>query len=133
MFSHTTTIRLHDTDAAGVLYFAHQFRIAHEAFEAYLQSVQFDIGNLLRTADYRVPIVHAEADYRAPLSVGDRVMIQLAVERIGDTSFTLVYRLVKQDGTQAGVVRTVHVSVDKESGQKRLLPDLLRTIVEGLK
>lgn len=133
MFTYTTTIRLHDTDAAGVIYFANQLRIAHEAFETYMQSMQFDLGKLLRTAEYLMPIVHAESAYKTPLVLGDKVEIRLSLEHIGNTSFALLYRLIKKDGTEAGTVRILHVVVDKGSKQKRPIPDQIRSIIEGLR
>jgi 1,4-dihydroxy-2-naphthoyl-CoA hydrolase len=132
MFTYNTAIRLHDTDAAGVIYFANQFRIAHEAFETYIESMRFDLGKLLRTADYLMPIVHAESEYKTPLVVGDKITVQLSLERIGKTSFVLLYRLIKEDGTEAGTVRISHVVIDRGSGQKRSIPDHLRNIIEAL-
>jgi len=32
MYSYTTNVRMGDTDAAGVIYFANQFRIADQVF-----------------------------------------------------------------------------------------------------
>ncbi len=132
MFTYHTSIRLHDTDAAGVIYFANQFRIAHEAFETYMESMQFNIGKLLRTADYLIPIVHAESEYKLPLAVGDKVIVHLSSEHIGNTSFGLLYRLIKEDGTEAGTVRIVHVVIDKGSGQKKPIPNQIRKIIEQL-
>ena len=61
----------HDTGAAGRLYFANQFRLAHEAYEAFMASLGFPIGDILKAGRFGLPIVRAEADYKAALSVGD--------------------------------------------------------------
>ncbi|MBK7142940.1 MAG: acyl-CoA thioesterase [bacterium] len=125
MFIHQTTIRLHHTDAAGLLFFADQFKLAHDAYESFMESIGYPFAPLLRTSQYLLPIVHAEADYGAALSTGDKITIQVTAERVGDTSFTLTYRLLRDGNEPVGSVKTVHVLVDKRTGQTlTLLPDL---------
>ena len=41
MFIYKTQIRLHDTDAAGILFFANQFSIIHDAYELLLEEFDF--------------------------------------------------------------------------------------------
>lgn len=133
MFERTYTLRMRDSDAAGLIYFAEQFRIAHETFEEYLERLGFGFGTLLRDTAYVLPIVHAESDYRAPLHVGDRLTIRLDVERIGDSSFTLRYDLSHEDGRNVGTVKTVHVATDRATRQKVTLPFEVRELLQGLK
>jgi hypothetical protein len=38
MYTYQTTIRLHHTDAAGVVFFSNLFVIAHDAYESFLES-----------------------------------------------------------------------------------------------
>ncbi|MCX7008984.1 MAG: thioesterase family protein, partial [Kiritimatiellaeota bacterium] len=74
----------------------------------------------------RFPIVHAEADYTAPLRWGDAVTVEVCPGRIGKTSFGLRYRLIKCDGTVTGTVSTVHVAVSGKTGRPMQLPAKLR-------
>ncbi len=125
MFTHQTTIRLHHTDAAGLLFFAEQFNLAHDAYESFMESIGYPFAPLLRTSQYLLPIVHAEADFGAALNTGDKIAIQVTAERIGDTSFTLGYTLLRNGSEPVGSVKTVHVLIDKRTGQTlTLLPDL---------
>lgn len=125
MFTHQTTIRLHHTDAAGLLFFAEQFKLAHDAYESFMESIGYPFAPLLRTSQYLLPIVHAEADFGAALNTGDKIAIQVTAERIGDTSFTLDYKLFRNGSEPVGSVKTVHVLIDKRTGQTlALLPDL---------
>ena len=126
MFTFSKTICLHDTDAAGRLYFAHQFRLAHEAYEAFMASLGFPIGDILKAGRFGLPIVRAEADYKAALSVGDALSIEVKPQRVGQTSFTLLCRFVR-DGRTVGRVTTVHVAVEARRGTKQPLPARLRT------
>lgn len=121
-----------DTDAAGVIYFSRQFALAHEAFERFLETVGLGLGRIVREEDFRVPIVHAESDYKAPLRLGDPVTVNLIAEKIGNTSFALCYDLLDHAGRNVGRVRTVHVAVDARTWKKRPVPDKLRHVLENL-
>jgi YbgC/YbaW family acyl-CoA thioester hydrolase len=122
-FTSGSVVRLYDTDAAGFLFFGSQFRFAHEALEGFLEQVGFPVGGLIRSREALFPVVHAEADYRTPLRVGDRVTVRLAVRAIGDRSFTIGYRLTLADGRDAGSVTTVHAALDPATGASRPLPE----------
>lgn len=131
MFTHDTTVKLHQTDAAGLLFFAHQFTMIHDAYELYMESIGFDFATILRESDFLLAIVHAEADFNKPLYVGDRLKINLTTESSGETSYTLAYDLINDNSQTVGTGRTVHVCVDKKSGQKRSLPQALRAELNG--
>ena len=126
MFTITKTIQLHDTDAAGRLYFANQFRLAHEAYESFMEQLGFPIGSILKAGRWGLPIVRAEADFKAPLQVGHLISLTLKPQRVGRTSFTLLCRLTRE-GRTIGHVTTVHVAVDMRRGTKCPLPARLRT------
>lgn len=133
MYTHKTTLRLRDTDAAGVIYFANIFDLAHEAFEAFMESVGMDIGVILRSTHYDLPVVHAEADYRKPIFPGDRLRIHVSNERLGDTSFTLVYRIHNTDDEEVAEVRITHVVMDRKEGLKKAVTEELRLALDQLK
>jgi len=122
-----TTIRLADSDAAGVLFFARQFVLAHEAFEEFMDAVGCGLGALLATRSYLLPIVHAESDYLAPLRPGDRLKISLSIARLGESSFTSQYEMTRADGAAAGSCRLVHVAIDPQGRGKIPLPGSLRS------
>ena len=126
MYAQTYRIRMHDTDAAGIIFFTSQLRMAHEAFESFLDEVGLGLGTLLAARDYRIPIVRAESDYRAPVRLGDTLTVQITLERAGRTSFSLRYLILDDTGREIGAVRLVQVSVDARTWRKRPLPDELR-------
>ena len=127
-----TIVRMADTDAAGVIYFARQLELAHYAFEMFLEEAGLGVGHMLAEKDYRIPIVHAESDYHAPLRVGDRLSICLTALRIGDTSFTLDFRLRDRQGREVGAVKTIHVAVSRSTWTKRPIPAELRAALQRL-
>ncbi len=133
MFVYNTVIHLHHTDAAGILFFSHQFEIIHDAYEALLEKIGFGFAALIRKKKYFLPIVHAESDYKAPLFVGDRLHVEVAVEHIGETSFTFAYKLFNAKKQLVGTARTVHVTVGKKTQKKIPLPKDMRKAIQKLK
>ena len=119
-------VRLYDTDAAGFLFYGSQFRIAHAALEDFLEHLGQPIGAILRERATLFPVVHAEADYRAPLTAGDRLTVRVAVRALGERSFTVDYRFLLPDGREAGSVLTVHAALDASKGSSCPLPAALR-------
>jgi len=132
MHTYKTIVHLHDTDAAGLLFFAHQFRIFHDAYEAMLDSAGYGFAVLLKEKDFFLPIVHAQSDYKAPLFVGDVIEIQVRVAHIGTTSITLDYKVFKEDQTLVGTGQTVHVTIDNTTRQKIPLPSGLLDKIKKL-
>lgn len=130
MFTYPTRLRLKDTDATGVLYFSEQFKFAMEAFEEFL-NVKGVAWKELMASPYLLPVVHAEADYLAPLRVGDALEISLKVTKIGTSSITLEYTFYDPKSKRdVGRVQIVHVTVDKNTLTAVPIPDFLRKILE---
>jgi len=131
MFIYQTRVRLRDTDATGVLYFTEQLRMAVEAFEAGLEASHFSLKNLLNS-NYLLPIVHVEADYKAPLAVGDSLEVSLRVVKLGDTSFTLqsVFHAPEQK-KEVGKVEIVHVVIERKNKTPASIPDFLREVLSN--
>jgi 1,4-dihydroxy-2-naphthoyl-CoA hydrolase len=128
MFKYQTAIRLRDTDATGVIYFAEQFRIALEAFEAFLKDRSFSLAKLLST-DYLMPVVHAEGDYFSELRVGDEIEVSLSFGKIGTSSFAVDYELFRGSNKQlAGKVRIVHAFIKKGESLSAPIPDEFRCV-----
>ena len=126
MITYQTTVKMHDTDAARVLFFGHQFKMIHDAYEALLEKMGFPFAKILRTTNFFVPVVHAESDYAAPLFVGDKLSIQVLLEHIGRSSFIVAYVIRNQRKMIVGTAKTVHVSVNAKTHKKILLPPAFR-------
>jgi len=121
MFTHHTVVRMRDTDAAGIVYFARYFAFAHEAYEAFLEAHQFNLADLLETSEYLIPIVHAEAQYHHPLRVQDTITVKMRCDFIGESSFTLEYQILRQ-GKCVCNVKTTHATVKRHTLQKVPIP-----------
>jgi YbgC/YbaW family acyl-CoA thioester hydrolase len=106
-----TVIRLEHTDAAGVVFFARFLELAHTAFEDFFDHIGHPLPADLFRAEHGYPLVHVEADYRHTLALGDRIVVEVAAERVGRTSFTLRHRFVHPTHGEVAVVRMVHAAI----------------------
>ena len=132
MYTYQTKIKLHETDAAGTLFFADQYKLIHDAFESFMEGMGFSIADMIQTKDFLLPIVHSEADHKLPLHAGEPIEIRVTVANIGKTSFTLSYKLLNATKNSPGTAQTVHVSVDKQTRKKIPLPSDLHARLEEL-
>ncbi|MDA1195527.1 MAG: thioesterase family protein [Planctomycetota bacterium] len=126
-----TAIRLQHTDAAGVVFFARYFELAHAAYEDLLDALGQSLPGNLGSAALLYPIVHAEANYRAMVRMGDRVRIEVTVSEVKSRSFALDYRFATPHGEEIAVLKTVHVAVDRATGRSTRLPDDLAAALGG--
>lgn len=126
MYRIDATLRLPDTDAAGILFYGNYFRLAHEAYEDFMDNIDFGLAYVLNDAEILILIAHAEADYKTSLRLGDEYTIAMRVEKIGRTSFELRYRFLDDNGELAASLKTVHVSVSKETEKPVELPESLK-------
>lgn len=123
LYRHPYTPRLGDTDAAGVIYFARLLERAHEAYEDFLAGAGLPLQDWLEQGPH-LPLVHAEADYHAPLRLGRRLGIELRLADLGRSSFSLEYRFLDADDNLLASARTVHVAMAE--GRAVALPPRLR-------
>ena len=129
-FETRRVVRLRDTDAAGVIFFVNYFNFAHETYELFLQEIGYSLRRIIQQESFLLPIVHAESDYHQMINLEDQITIVLNVNRIGSTSFTLVYDYFLENQELVGSVKTVHVCVDKTTLKKRPIPEELLQAVK---
>lgn len=131
-FSYARVIRFHETDAAGVVYFANVLTLCHEAYEASLAAGGIDLKAFFSGRAVAVPVVHASVDFRRPIFCGDAIAIHLAPTLINDSTFEIAYQLYPdngQPGDQAATVLaqavTRHVCIDAKTRQRSALTETL--------
>ncbi len=101
-FCYLRVIRFHETDAAGVVYFANLLTLCHEAYEAALAAAAIDLKQFFSGAgEMAVPIVHAEVDFYQPLFCGDEIAITLTPRQLDPHCFEIVYGISCQSKTGA--------------------------------
>jgi len=122
---------LHDTDAARRLFFGHLFRHLHDAYELWMEGLGFPIETLIQQGDILLPLIHAEADYRAPILHGERIRIRLAPGRREATRFDLVYQCLKHNDILAATGLTRHCCIDPKRQKPIPIPPALARALEN--
>ena len=131
MYHYQTTIRLHQTDAAGVVFFSNLFVIAHDTYESFLES-HLPLNAILSDGVYIIPIVHAEADYLLPLALSEKISVELCLEQTGISSFDLGYVIKNSKMETVARLRTIHAVQLKEDQKTVPIPDPLRNALEAI-
>ncbi len=126
-FVYERTVRLADTDAAGVVFFARTLAICHEAYEAALAAAGIDLHDLLGVKGIVVPISRSEADYKRALRPGDKLRISVAPAPLSENSFAIRFEITKLGPPEklAATVRTEHVCTAPAKRQRAPLPPKL--------
>lgn len=130
VFKSENIIRMHDTDMSGHLYFPSQFRLIHDAYDDLLHAEGVSVEKLFHKIGYIFVIVHCETDFLLPLNVGDPICVHAGVENIGNTSFTLTYKIFRKKDTLVGLGKTIFVGLDNLSRKKCPIHPFFRSILD---
>ncbi|MEO0539676.1 MAG: acyl-CoA thioesterase [Cyanobacteria bacterium P01_A01_bin.105] len=133
MFIYPRTIRFHETDAAGVVYFANVLTLCHEAYEASLAAAAVNIRSFFNGQETAVPVVHASVDFCRPIGCGDAIAIHLTPLQTAESAFEIAYRLHLNADDQPLLAQAVtrHVCLQTSPRQRTVLtPELIRWIVQ---
>jgi len=104
-------IRWDDIDAFG--------HVNNAKYLTYIQEARF-----LWAPIVEMVVARAEVDYIAPIYEGGRFYdVNLWVESIGNSSFTMGYEVVGDNGVIHAKVKTVQVAVSMETKKSRPLTD----------
>lgn len=133
MHSYSRVVKMGDTDATGVVYFANIQKIALEAFEDYLFKKGFSLEKMIQEEDYLLPIVHASADYLSPIKAGDEIYVLLHCSHIGTSSFTLKSHIhVLETDVVVATVTIVHVTLDKYINRSTAIPQNFLELLKAI-
>ena len=111
-------IRFADLDAYG--------HVNNAVIFSYLESARVKMfqerfGDFLHCGVFFL-VVRAECDYRTPIGLNDSLKIQVSLEQLGRSSFTLGYRLHDGGGRLFAEAKTVMVCFDPQRQQPTALP-----------
>jgi acyl-CoA thioester hydrolase len=118
-------VRWDDIDAFG--------HVNNAKYLTYIQEARFQWSFYQYASKSETPtlvemvVARAEVDYIAPIYEGGRLYdVNLWVEAIGNSSFTMGYEVVGDNGLVHAKVKTVQVAVSMETKKSRPLTDTER-------
>lgn len=132
IFHYQFITRIHDIDAAGVMFFGRFFYHIHDAYESFLNHHQLGISDILKT-EYILPISHTEADYKAPIFLNEQISIEIFLQDIKDNEFILNYRLIDTKEIIRATAITQHICLNKSTKKRTELPESIVSILTTIR
>lgn len=123
------TIKFHQADPAGIMFFGHVFTLAHDTYEGFVQACGFQWKDWFLDHKYLTPIRHTECDFLRPFRAGETYQIEAQVIEFSSSSFVMEY-LFTQDSAKGAqkhaLVKMVHTCLDQKTFRKTELPEAVR-------
>lgn len=132
MYIYNIKIRLFHTDAANLIFYSNLFNLAYECYEEFLETSGFSVSKILSEKKILVPVVHAEADYIKPITLGDKIEIRMSLAYLGKSSYKLVYDFYNVNKEKVAQVKTVHVLLNNDNYKPDKIPQELLSILKSL-
>lgn len=123
-----------DIDNAGIVYyprFVHYFHVALEEF--FSNYLEIDYSTVINEHKIAFPTVHLESDFKMRLKFGDKLIVHVRVLRLGQTSITWHYKVLRTYDLYSIVAegKNVTVCIDIDTFKKKTIPEwLLNKLVE---
>jgi YbgC/YbaW family acyl-CoA thioester hydrolase len=122
-----------DVDLAGIVYFPRYFTYFENAELEWIRSRGLSYQGILEETGVWLPRVACHSNFRAPARLAELLSIELRLDRLGKTSFTLgfdAFRLPERTALADGYI--VVAAVDRERFRPTPLPDPLVRLLSEL-
>jgi acyl-CoA thioester hydrolase len=117
--------RYYEVDQQGVVFNMWYLGYFDEAYAAFVAGIGYPYPEMIAAGD-DVMLVRTEVEWTDGLRYGQPAAVEVGVEHLGRTSFTLRYDLLR-DGERICRGRTVYVVIDTDGSGKKEIPPRLRT------
>lgn len=130
-FSETLRVRFRDTDSQGHMFFANYLVFADEVAGNYMKTLGFNWSDPEHLPCF-VFTANVNCDYIHECISGDEVRVDVAFERIGNTSATLGFTLTRESDEQTlAKGGFTQVYVDRETRKPTPVPEIIRQAIAG--
>jgi YbgC/YbaW family acyl-CoA thioester hydrolase len=122
-----------DVDLAGIVYFPRYFSYFENAELEWFRSHGLSYEGILEETGVWLPRVACHSNFRAPAKLAELLSIELRLDRLGRTSFTLgfdAFRLPDRTAIADGYI--VVAAVDRESFRPTPVPHRLVQLLSEL-
>jgi len=114
-------VHFHETDMAGVMYFANYFRLMEEVEQAFFRSLGFAVALDLSGTRTGFPRVNVQCEYFEPARFDEELSLELHVTRLGAKSMTYEVDFVRA-GKRIARGRITGVCCIADGGGIRSIP-----------
>jgi acyl-CoA thioester hydrolase len=122
-----------DVDLAGIVYFPRYFSYFENAELEWIRSRGLSYEGILEETGVWLPRVACHSNFRAPAKLAELLSIEMRLDRLGKTSFTLgfdAFRLPERTAIADGYI--VVAAVDRESFRPTPVPERLVQLLSEL-
>src|SRR3954464_12021547 len=123
-FEHRVRVQFFEVDLQGVVFNMWYLAWFDTAMSLFFAKLGFPYDDTMRDG-WDVQLVHTELDWSGSARFGDEVAVEVTTDRIGTTSFTLGYRVLRGDELLV-TAKTVYVVIDINGSGKRPVRDAPR-------
>jgi 4-hydroxybenzoyl-CoA thioesterase len=130
MHRYERPVRFAEVDAARIVFFSRFLEYCHDALEDLFAGLEGGYPGLTMGRGLGIPTVHLTVDYRGPLRYGDTALVDVVVERVGNTSVTFLHRITrKSDGALCAELRHVVVLARLDAMAPTGLPEDVKALL----
>lgn len=118
----TFPIRIHDVDAAGIVFFARYFVLMHDVYESFLAGIGHSISSAIAAGRIIIPVVESHCRYRRPMRHGETITATLVIRDLKHSSYAAVCQFAGPAGDLRAILTVRHVCVDAGTMKPIALP-----------
>lgn len=121
-------IYYHDTDSGGVVYYANYLRHLEEGRTEFLRALGIDTSEYAKSG-ILFPVVHIEADYKAPARYGETISVYTSVDKVGNASVRFIQQVRRSDALLLDA-KVVWACVDNRMKAKPVPAEIRKKLTE---
>ncbi len=122
-----------DVDLAGIVYFPRYFTYFENAELEWIRSQGVSYQDFLEEMGVWMPRVACHSNFRRPAKLADLLSIEMRLDRLGRTSFTLGFDALRlPERTEVADGYIVVATVDRESFRPTPVPEALVRLLSDL-
>ncbi len=135
VFVRERRIRFSDCDPAGIVFYPQYFVMFNGLVEDWVnEGLGLSYHGIVAERRIGLPTVHLDADFKAVSPLGDLVLLQLSVEKLGRSSLGLQVKCTGRDhGDLRIAMHQVIVTTSLETHRAIEIPADLRAAIERFK
>jgi YbgC/YbaW family acyl-CoA thioester hydrolase len=126
IFEQRFPIRIHDVDAAGIVFFARYYVLMHDVYESFMETIGHGISRAIVRGEILIPVIHSEARYFRPMRHGEVITGRLTIHELRHTSYVVQVDFIGADDVQRSRLRCRHICVNAGTMKPEPLPESLR-------
>jgi len=115
-------VYMEDTDAQGIVYYANYLRYFERGRSEYLEALGIPMTEVAHP-DRRLVVYEIRVRFRRPASLGDRIELWTAMERISEYRLTFRQQIRRRGEEEALVSGETDVVAIGQDGSLRELPE----------